>query len=80
MLEAHVRIRRVGESPVEVGTTDSLGEVTFAGLLPGRYDITSLRLLNADETARINEADSALSGVNAAPRTSKRWPVAEAPS
>ena len=63
--EAHVRIRRVGESPVEVGTTDSLGEVTFAGLLPGRYDITSLRLLNADETARINEADSALSGVNA---------------
>ena len=62
---AHVRIRRVGESPVEVGTTDSLGEVTFAGLLPGRYDITSLRLLNADETARINEADSALSGVNA---------------
>ena len=62
---AHVRIRRVGESPVEVGTTDFLGRVTFTQLLPGRYDITSLRLLNAEETARITEADSALAGINA---------------
>ena len=62
---AHVRIRRVGESPVEAGATDSLGQVTFAGLLPGRYDITSLRLLSVDETARITEADSALTGINA---------------
>ena len=65
MPRAHVRIRRVGESPVEAGTTDSLGQVTFTELLPGRYDVTSLRLLNADETARITEADSTLTGINA---------------
>lgn len=63
--EAHVRIRRVGESPVEAGTTDSLGHVTFHQLLPGRYDITSLRLLNADETARVTERDSTLAGISA---------------
>ena len=62
---AHVRIRRVGESPVEAGTTDSLGHVTFTQLLPGRYDVTSLRLLSEDETARITEADSTLTGINA---------------
>lgn len=62
---AHVRIRRVGESPVEAGTTDSLGQVTFAGLLPGRYDVTSLRLLSADEGIRIAGPDSALAGINA---------------
>ena len=62
--EAHVRVRRVGESPVEAGTTDSLGHVAFTQLLPGRYDVTSLRLLNAEETARITEADSALTGIN----------------
>ena len=62
---AHVGIRRVGESPVETGTTDSLGQVTFTELLPGRYDITSLRLLSEDETARITEADSTLTGINA---------------
>ena len=62
---AHVRIRRVGESPVEAGTTDSLGQVTFAGLLPGPYDITSLRLLSVDEGIRVAVADSTLAGINA---------------
>lgn len=62
---AHVRIRRVGESPVEAGTTDSLGQVTFAGLLPGRYDITSLRLLSAGEGMQVAEADSMLAGISA---------------
>ena len=62
--EAHVRIRRVGESAVEAGTTDSLGRVTFTQLLPGPYDVTSLRLLSADETVQITEADSALKGIN----------------
>ena len=62
---AHVRIRRVGESPVEAGTTDSLGQVTFAGLLPGRYDITSLRLLSAGEGMQVAVADSTLAGIGA---------------
>ena len=62
---AHVRIRRVGESPAEAGTTDSLGQVTFTQLLPGRYDVTSLRLLTTDEGIRVSEADSALTGINA---------------
>ena len=62
---AHVRIRRVGESPVEAGTTDALAQVTFAELLPGRYDITSLRLLSVDEGIRIAEADSMLAGISA---------------
>lgn len=62
---AHVRIRRIGESPVEAGTTDSLGQVTFAGLLPGRYDLTFLRLLSVDEGIRIAEADSMLAGISA---------------
>lgn len=62
---AHVRIRRVGESPAEGGTTDSLGQVTFAGLLPGRYDITSLRLLSVDEGIRVAKADSMLAGISA---------------
>ena len=62
---AHVRIRRVGESPVEAGTTDSLGQVMFAELLSGRYDITSLRLLSVDEWTRLAEADSTLAGINA---------------
>ena len=62
---AHVRIRRIGESPVEAGTTDALAQVTFAGLLPGRYDITSLRLLSVDEGIRIAEADPMLAGISA---------------
>jgi len=60
-----VRIRRIGESPVEAGTTDSLGQVTFAELLPGRYDITSLRLLNVDEGMQVAVADSTLAGISA---------------
>ena len=63
---AHVRIRRIGASPpVEVGTTDSLGQVAFGELLPGRYDVTALRLLSEDEAAAVSEADSALAGINA---------------
>ena len=62
---AHVRIRRVGESPVEAGTTDSLGQVSFTQLLPGRYDITSLRLLSVHEGIRVAEADSMLGGISA---------------
>lgn len=58
-------MRRVGESPVEVGTTDSLGQVTFAELLPGQYDITSLRLLSASEAKQVAVADSTLAGINA---------------
>lgn len=62
---AHVRIRRVGESPVEAGTTDSLGQVMFAELLPGRYDITSLRLLSVNEEMQVAVADSTLAGISA---------------
>lgn len=62
---AHVRIRRIGESPVEVGTTNSLGQVAFGQLLPGRYDVTALRLLSKEEEAAVSEVDSALAGINA---------------
>lgn len=62
---AHVRIRRIGESPVKAGTTDSVAQVTFAELLPGRYDITSLRLLSVAERSRVAEADSTLAGISA---------------
>ena len=62
---AHVRIRRAGESPAEGGTTDFRGQVVFTGLLPGRHDITVLRLLSGDEVAAVSEADSALAGINA---------------
>ena len=62
---AHVRIRHIGESPVEAGTTDSLGQVTFAELLPGRYDIASLRLLNSSEAMQVAVADSTLAGISA---------------
>ena len=62
---AHVRIRRVGESPIEAGTTDSVGQVTFTELLPGLYDITSLRLLSVGEGSQVVEADSTLAGISA---------------
>lgn len=61
----HIRIRRVGESPVDAGTTDSFGRVTFTQLLPGRYDITALRLLSVAEGIRVADADSILAGINA---------------
>ena len=62
---AHVRTRRLGESPVEAGMTDALGHVTFNRLLPGPYDITALRLLSVAEGIRVAEADSTLVGINA---------------
>ncbi len=62
--EAHVRIRRSGESEVVTGTADADGLVAFTDLIPGRYDVSALRLLSADETARTTEADSALTGIN----------------
>ena len=37
----------------------------FAGLLPGRYDITSLRLLGVDEVTRLADADSTFVGISA---------------
>jgi hypothetical protein len=52
-------------STTEAGMTDSLGQVTFAELLPGRYDITSLRLLSVDEGVWIAEADSTLASISA---------------
>ncbi len=63
--DAHVRIRRNGESSVETGTTDAEGEVTFTDLLPGRYDVTALRLLSGDQATAVSEADSTLAGINA---------------
>ena len=62
---AHVRIRRASESSVLAGTADAAGQVTFTELLPGRYDVTALRLLSADEDRQVSRADSTLTEVNA---------------
>ena len=62
---AHVRIRRVGESGVVTGTAAFDGLAAFTDLVPGRYEVSALRLLSAAETARATERDSALTGINA---------------
>lgn len=62
---SHVRIRRASESSVLAGTADAAGRVTFTELLPGRYDVTALRLLSADEDMQVSMADSTLTDVNA---------------
>lgn len=46
-------------------STDSLGLVTFADLLPGRYRVNSLRLLNQEEARAVGTAHADLGGVNA---------------
>ena len=62
---AQVGIQRSGESSVRFASTDSLGLVTFADVLPGRYRVTSLRLLDRDETRVVAAAHAHLAGLNA---------------
>ena len=62
---AHVSVQRSGESSLRSASTDSLGLVTFADLLPGRYRVTSLRLLERDETLVVAAAHAHLVGINA---------------
>ncbi len=46
-------------------STDSLGLVTFADVLPGRYRVTSLRLLDDQEAEDVAGTDMGLAGINA---------------
>ena len=62
---AQVGIQRSGESSVRFASTDSLGLVTFADVLPGRYRVTSLRLLDRGETRVVAAAHAHLAGINA---------------
>ena len=62
---AEVSIQRSGESAVRSGSTDSLGLVTFADVLPGRYRVTSLRLLDRGETLVVAVTHAHLAGINA---------------
>lgn len=62
---ADVGIQRSGGSSIRSASTDSLGLVTFADVLPGRYRVTSLRLLNRDETRAISFTHADLAGINA---------------
>lgn len=62
---AQVRIQRSGESSMRSASTDSLGFVAFADVLPGRYRVTSLRLLNDREAREVARTDMYLAGINA---------------
>ena len=48
-----VRVTRVGTVGEHVGTTDSAGQVTFTGLLPGDFEASALRVLTAEERAAL---------------------------
>ena len=62
---AQVGIQRSGESSVRFASTDSRGLVTFTDMLPGRYRVTSLRLLDRAETRVVAAAHAHLTGINA---------------
>ena len=62
---AQVSIQRSGESPTRPASTDSRGLVTFSDALPGRYRVTSLRLLGLDEVRVVAAAHADLAGINA---------------
>ena len=62
---AHVNIQRSGESSIRSASTDSLGIVVFADVLPGRYRVTSLRILSREETQLVSAAHKGLVGINA---------------
>lgn len=61
---AQVSIQRIGESSIRSAVTDSLGLVTFADVLPGRYRTTSLRLLDRDESLIVAAAHARMAGIN----------------
>ena len=62
---AQVSIQRSGESSMSSASTDSLGLVTFAAVLPGRYRVTSLRLLDRAETLVVVAEHVNLAGIDA---------------
>ena len=61
----HVNIQRSGESSIRSALTDSLGIVVFADVLPGRYRVTSLRILRRHETQLLSATHRDLAGFNA---------------
>ncbi len=56
---AEVTLRRTGSNAAEqTARTDSLGRVVFEDLLPGRYEISALRILSPQEAARLAPEDA----------------------
>ena len=50
---------------MRAASTDSLGLVSFVDVLPGRYRVSSLRLLDRDETLAFGSFRADLAGINA---------------
>ncbi len=53
LADGQVEASRRGSSDQVAGVTDSAGEVRFTDLLPGTWDVSVLRLLTAEERARL---------------------------
>lgn len=58
-------IQRSGETATHQAATDDQGQTEFTELLPGRYRVTVLRLLDGTEAQQVSDADPELAGVNA---------------
>lgn len=76
---ATVTIRRAGpgEVPLE-GSSDAVGRVSFAELLPGTYSISVFRELNAQERGRLDEEFADVNALGGGRNVSVQAPTADA--